>query len=433
MGRKKFQRVTGTYDILPDDFLFYERILDAVKKVAEFYNFKRIETPILEYAELFEKGTGSSTDIVEKEMYTFKTKGGDILTLRPEGTPPVVRSYIENGMQNLPQPVKLWYFGPFFRHEKPQAGRHRQFWQFGLEVVGAKKPVLDAQVVKIFYEIFKEIGLKDIVFEVNSVGDSCCRPYYKKTLKAYLRKKANALPSTCRDKLKKNPLRILDCKEEKAQIVVRQAPQIVDYLCNDCKNHFKKFLEFLDDLEVPYDFNPYLVRGLDYYTRTVFESFLREGKSEKHDALAGGGRYDHLIKILGGEDIPACGGAGGVDRIVEVMKGRKVISRDNKHAPSIFIAQIGNDAKRKAAILIEEFRKGKIPVISFLEKDSLKAQLKLADKFKVDYTLLIGQKEVIDDTVIIRDMSTGKQKTIKVDRVTKEIKKLLKRKKKDKI
>lgn len=427
MGRKKIQRVTGMYDILPDDFLYYKKVLETVEEIAGFYNFQRIETPILERKELFEKGTGITTDIVEKEMYTLKTKGGDVLALRPEGTPPIVRAYIEHGMQNLPQPVKLWYFGPFFRHEKPQSGRHRQFWQFGLEVINSKDPALDAQVIKIFYEIFQELGLKDIVIEVNSIGDSCCRPYYKKILKSYFKKREKSLPSLCREKLRKNPLRVLDCKEEKAQIIINQAPQMADHLCQECKEHFKEVLEFLDELDVSYDFNPYLVRGLDYYTRTVFEIFTKEEKEKKGNALAGGGRYDHLIKILGGEDIPAVGGAGGVERIIQEMKEKEILAKKKKR-PQIFLAQIGKDAKKKAAFLLEEFRKAKIPVYSSLGKDSLKVQLKIADRLKVRYTLLIGQKEVVDGNIIIRDMEKGKQKVIALKSIVKEVKKILKKK-----
>lgn len=427
MGRKKFQRVTGMYDILPEDFPYYEKILEVVKEIANFYNFQRIETPILEKKELFEKGTGQATDIVEKEMYTLKTKGGDLLALRPEGTPPIVRAYIEHGMQNLPQPVKLWYFGPYFRHEKPQAGRYRQFWQFGLEVINTKDPSLDAQIIKVFYEVLKELGLKEIVVEVNSIGDNCCRPYYKKVLKNYLKKREKSLPPSCKEKLKKNPLRVLDCKEEKARIVINQAPQMADHLCQECKEHFKEVLEFLDELNVPYDFNPYLVRGLDYYTKTVFEIFTKEDKEGRINALAGGGRYDHLIKILGGEDIPAVGGAGGVERIIQELKKKEVFMRKEKR-PQIFLAQIGKDAKKKAASLLEDFRKAKIPVYASLGKDSLKAQLKIADRLKARYTLLIGQKEVVDGTIIIRDMEKGKQRVVNLKNVVKEVKKTLKKK-----
>ncbi len=429
MSRKKFQKVTGMYDILPQDWPYYEKILDVVKEISEFYGFRRIETPILEKAELFEKGTGSSTDIVEKEMYAFRTKGEDLVALRPEGTPSVCRAYIEHGMSSLTQPVKLWSFGPYFRHEKPQSKRNRQFWQFNLDIIGGANSALDAQVMKVVYEIFKELKLKDIIFEINSIGDSCCRPYYKKVLGSYLRKNKSILPVKCQKKLKMNPLRVLDCKEEKVQTVIQQAPQIVDHLCKECKNHFKEVLEFLDELDVPYDFSPYLVRGLDYYTRTVFEVFSeKERKRIARNALTGGGRYDHLIKLLGGKDIPACGVAGGVERIIDLMKekGIKVVGREE---PKLFLAQLGKDAKKRSSLLIEEFRKARVPLNVYLGRDSLKAQLKIANKLKVKYTLILGQKEVLEKKIIMRDMKTGKQKLVKLEKVVKEVKKLLRNKK----
>ena len=425
----KFQSPSGMHDVLPRDQKYFQEILKTIKNVAGFYGFRRIETPIVEKAELFSKGTGSDTDVVKKEMYTFRTKGGELLALMPEGTPSIVRAYIEHGMQSLTQPVKLWHWGPFFRHERPQAGRYRQFFQAGFEVLGERSPAIDAEIIQVFYAIFEELGFKNLVIEINSIGDSQCRPYYKKTLANYFKSRQSSLCVDCRRRVKENPLRILDCKDEKCQRIVKSAPQIIDYLCQECHEYFKEVLEFLDDLDLPYQLNPYLVRGLDYYTKTVFEIFstepLSSNDSEKgliRNALAGGGRYDKLVKLLGGKETPGCGGAMGIERIMEVMKGRKVKIK-NIQRPKIFLAQLGKKAKRESLKLIEEFRKAKILVAHSLSKDSLKAQMKTADRLGVKYVLIIGQKEVVEKEVLIRDMENGKQRSIEIGRAVKEMKK----------
>ncbi len=426
----KFQSPTGMHDILGEDYRYYKKINEIVENIASFYNFENIETPILEQQELFSKGIGLSTDIVKKEMFTLRTKGRDYLTLRPEGTAPVVRAYIERGMKNLPRPVNLWYFGPFFRHERPQAGRFRQFWQFGLESIGEESPAIDAQIVQMTYSIFKELKIKNVVVEVNSIGASCCRPYYKKLLVSYLRSRINVLCPNCTKRIKENPLRILDCKQEKCKKTVSEAPQTIDHLCVDCRKHFKEFLEFLDELELPYNLNPHLVRGLDYYTRTVFEFFVQEKKQESSEiitiALAAGGRYDGLVKLLGGKPTPAVGIAGGIDRMMLLMKNQG-IKIPQKQAPKVFLAQLGSLAKRKTLKLAEEFRKVRIPLYFSLGRDSLRAQLKIADKVNVDYSLILGQQEALAGSIIIREMKTGRQKEVKLDKVVEEIKKKLKK------
>ncbi len=427
MARKlKFQTPTGMHDILPEDQIYFRKIYNVVESIASFYGFGKIDTPILEQSELFSKGVGLDTDIVQKEMFSLKTRGGDHLSLRPEGTAPVVRAYIQKGMINWPQPVKLWYFGPFFRHEKPQAGRFRQFWQFGLEVLGEKGPVIDAQVIQIFYNILKDLKLKNLLVEINSIGDSQCRPYYKKLLKNYLRSKERLLCTDCRRRLKTNPLRILDCKQERCQSIISQAPQSIDNLCDSCHQHFKEVLEFLDEAEISYRLNPYLVRGLDYYTRTVFEIVEDSAEGRELGVLVGGGRYDNLAKILGRRDIPGVGGAAGIDRIITSMK-KTGSSVSRVIPPKIFLSQVGKLAKRKSLKLFEEFRKAKISIIESLGRDSLRAQLAKANKLGVLYTLILGQKEVIDGTIIVRNMKTGKQKRVKMDNVVKEMKKNLKK------
>ncbi|MFH1894590.1 MAG: histidine--tRNA ligase [Patescibacteria group bacterium] len=442
MSKPKFQTPTGMHDIMPADQGFYQKINDVVKNIADFYGFEKIDTPILENAELFSRGVGAATDIIDKEMFILKTRGGDFLALRPEGTAPAVRAYIEDGFANLPQPIKLWYSGPFFRYEHPQAGRFRQFRQFGFEIFGEQSPVIDAQMIQIFYNILQELKLKNLVIEINSIGDSQCRPYYKKLLSNYFRSRESALCADCRRRLRENPLRILDCKDEKCQPVKAQAPQMIDHLCEFCHKHFKEVLEYLDEISLPYRLNPYLVRGLDYYTKTVFEIFpeptptskgvgapdrsVGEEVVQKPSALAGGGRYDVLVKLLGGKDTPACGAAGGSERIVELMKA-KIIAPKKEIEFKIFLAQLGTLAKRKSLKLIEEFRQKKVMVAESLGRDSLKAQLARANKLGVKYTLILGQQEALENRVIVRDMKIGRQESVKLDKVVYEIIKKIKK------
>ncbi len=425
MKKPKFQTPTGMHDILPEEQKYFKKIYNICENAADFYGFQKIETPILEATELFSKGIGLATDIVGKEMYNLRTKGGDLLTLRPEGTAPVARAFIEHGMQNLPQPVKLWYFSPFFRYEHPQSGRFRQFWQFGFEVFGEESPVVDTQTIQIFYNILKEFKIKNLTLEINSIGDSQCRPYYKKLLVSYFKSRETALCIDCRRRLRENPLRILDCKEEKCQQIASQAPQMIDHLCEECHRHFKEVLEFLDETELPYRLNSHLVRGLDYYTKTVFEIFADSPEEKILGTLAAGGRYDSLVKILGGRPVPAVGGAAGIERIITVMKAKGMKFKESE-LPKIYLAQLGNLAKKKSLRLIENFRLAKISIAESLGRDSLKAQLKMADKIGAKYTLILGQKEALEGIIIIRDMVKGIQETVKLDKVVREMEKRIK-------
>ena len=434
MSKIKYQSLTGMHDILPEDQVYFKRVQKVVESVANSYTFEKIETPILEFTEVFQKAVGNDTDIVGKEMYTFRTKGGDLVSLRPEGTAAVMRSYLEHGMHNLPQPVKLWYTGPFFRYERPQAGRFRQFHQFGFEVIGENNSSIDSQIIQMSYDVLKELGFKNLKIEVNSIGDSECRPYFKKILASYFKSRRSSLCPDCQRRLKENPLRILDCKEEKCQRVKTGAPQIIDHLCEKCHAHFKDVLEFLDELELPYTLNPYLVRGLDYYTKTVFEIISAQGgpasggetaeESQSVGALVGGGRYDNLSKILGGRELPACGSAAGIERIVSLMKTREMKTGKKEEEPKIFLAQLGQLAKRKSMKLFEEFREAKIPVAESFSKDSLKTQLRTANKLNIRWVLIFGQKEALEDFITLRDMDTGTQKEIKLDKVVEEMSRL---------
>ena len=429
MAKKpKFRAPSGMHDILPEDQVYFQKVYTVAGNIANFYGFQKIDTPIVEETELFSKGIGLATDIIEKQMYAFRAKGGNYLALRPEFTAGLVRAYIEHGMFNLPQPLKFYSGGPLFRLERPQAGRFRQFHQINFEVFGEEDPVIDAQIIQIFYNILKELKFKNLIIEINSIGDSQCRPYYKKLLVSYFRSREGSLCADCRRRLRENPLRILDCKEEKCQPVKAQAPQIVDHLCEECKSHFKEVLEFLDEIDLPYRLNPYLVRGLDYYTKTVFEIIEDTEEGQKLGSLVGGGRFDALVKLLGGKDTPACGGAAGVERIIEVIKGKaKKEAIPSGPAKKFFLAQLGELAKRKSLKLFEEFRKAKVPIAESLGKDSLKTQLRLADKAGANYTLILGQKEALEGTVIIRDMKTGKQEIVKIEKAVNEMKKRLKK------
>jgi len=426
MSEPKFQTLKGMDDVLPDEQRYFDKIYRKTKKIAEFYNFGKIDTPILEKVELFKRSVGEGTDIVEKEMYSFKTKGRDQVALRPEWTAPIARSYIENGMRSWSQPVKLWYFGPCYRYERPQAGRSRQFYQFGMEVMGDESPAIDAYLIQIALVVLKKLKLSNLIIQINSIGCEECRPSYIEKLVDYLKSHKSALCSDCKKRIKKNPMRVLDCKQEKCQRIKRGAPQMIDNLCKECHQHFKEVLEFLDEMEVPYNLNPYIVRGLDYYTKTVFEIEERSKAGQRQGALIGGGRYDNLVKMLGGTEVPSCGWAAGVERIIDLLKEKKIKFR-KKSKPKVFLAQLGKLAKRKSLKILEDFRKKRIKVTDSLGNDSLKKQLKQANKTGARYVLIFGQKEALEDKITIKDMKTGKQKKVKLKNLTKAIKKRLKK------
>jgi histidyl-tRNA synthetase len=419
---KKIQSLSGTHDIFGSQYDYFEKIREVVVKNAKIYGFSGIETPIIEDTDVFTRGIGQLTDVVEKEMYSFKTKGGDNVSLRPEGTAPIVRSFIEHGLYTKPQPVKFFYFAPFFRYERPQAGRYRQFWQFGFETVGKKGTALDAQIIILTYNILKELGIKGVTIEINNMGEDKCRDSFKKELKKYLKKESSLLCADCKRRMDKNPLRTLDCK--KCLQIKESAPQIVDYICKDCREEFKQTLEFLDEVGVPYDLNPFLVRGLDYYTGTVYEFFAKQKDEETPLALGGGGRYDGLSVLLGDEERPGTGAAVGIERVILLMKENGIEIK--KEFPDVFIAQLGDLAKKKSLKLFEELKKEGIFVAESFGQDSLKSQIGRADKLQVKITLIIGKEEAVEDRVIVRDMASGEQEKIKTLEVVKEIKKRLK-------
>jgi len=420
------QLLKGFKDILPSEQIYWRYVRKAAENLASTYGFDEIGLPILEELNLFVRSIGKQTDIVEKEMFSFTDKTNGSVALRPEATASVVRAYINHGMLNQPQPVKLYYWGPMFRREKPQSGRLRQFHQFGFEVIGDNNPVIDAQLVVLAYNFYKQIGLNQVSIQINSIGCSECRKAYREELINYYKAKRKVLCEDCKNRLVKNPLRLLDCKEAGCQPLKAEAPQIIDWLDEECKAHFMKVIDFLDELDIPYILNPYLVRGLDYYTKTVFEIWPDDKEQGSQDVLAGGGRYDGLVASIGGrEQTPAVGFSVGIERTILQLK-EKEVKMPVKSIPEIFLAQIGDSAKVKAMILFEELRQQKIKVAENFTKDGLKTQLELADKLGVKYVLILGQKEVIDGTVMIRDMESGVQEIVDFKKVINEIKKKLK-------
>ena len=419
------QLLRGFRDTLPEEQKYWDFIRDTARSLADAYSFSRIELPLLEDVEVFKRPVGENTDIVEKEMYTFTTPGDDDVALRPEATAQIARAYINHGMFNRPQPVKMWYMGPMFRYDRPQAGRYRQFNQFGFETIGVDEPIVDAQLITIATQFFRDLGI-DITVQINSIGTPETRKAYLTELVSYFREHRDELSDTDKGRLQNNPLRLLDSKDDAVQELLVDAPQIIDWLDDDSKEHFMKVLEFLDEVEVPYVLNPHLVRGLDYYTRTVFEIWEEGDEGEKsQNALGGGGRYDGLVELMGGrEDTPACGFAIGIERVANILEQTKSEEVPD-NTPNVFFAQLGEDARRIGLRLVEHFREADIPLVEAFGKNKLTDQLEMADKLEVDFTLILGQKEVLDDTIIIRDMESGSQETVPVDKVVPELQKRL--------
>jgi len=412
INKKDFSSVKGMRDIIGEQYYQFQGFFEKAQEIAVYYGFKPIDTPIVEHEDVFTSSIGIGTDIVDKEMYVLKTKGGDHLALRPEHTAGLMRSYIENGMQSLPQPVLLYSYGPVFRHDNPQKGRYRQFFQFDMDILGSEKSILDALVIKTAWTILEEAGAKDLTIDINSIGDKDCRQSYIKELVAYYKKNINFLSIIDKERLKTNPLRILDSKEEKTIELNQNAPDTLSNLCPACKKHFKEVLEYLEEMKIPYNINKCLVRGLSYYTRTVVEIILEDEETGKKMAIAAGGRYDYLGRQLGSKkDIPAIGISIGVDRIVEAPWFNKLSPRILKK-PKIFFIQLGMDAKLKSLNVIEVLRKGKIQIAQSISKDNLSTQLATAEKLGMSYAIIFGQKEAIENSVIVRNMNNRSQETI---------------------
>ncbi|MFZ2190219.1 MAG: histidine--tRNA ligase [Candidatus Magasanikiibacteriota bacterium] len=423
---KVLSLLRGFKDILPKEDNYWKTIRHSAEDLAEAYGYKWIETPIVEEAGLFIRSIGKGTDVVDKEMYVFEDTDGDKICLRPEATASVARAYILHGMHSLPQPVKVWYLGPMFRHDRPQAGRYREFHQFSCETLGVKDPVVDAELIAVAYNFLKDLNISSVVY-INSIGTLADRQNYIVELVGYLRAKRSYLCEECKKRINKNPLRVLDCKNPDCKTILEEVPQIIDWLSDESRNFFMKVLEYLDDLNIPYELKPTLVRGLDYYTDTVFELYKESGEEGAQSALGGGGRYDGLVAELGGkESVPGCGFSLGLERIVNVLKEQQQASGiEYQETNKFYFAQLGEQARRKTLKILEELRLNGIVVKHNLAKTALKAQLELANKYKADYTLILGQKEVQDGTIIIRDMESGIQEIIDQKKLVPAIKKKL--------
>lgn len=418
-GVKTPELVRGFRDVLPDEQWHWDRVEAEARDLAKAYGFGRLQLPTLEHAALFERTLGKETDVVTKEMFVFEDQAGDRLALRPEGTAQVARAYIDHGMVNMPQPVKLWYFQPFFRHERPQHGRYRQFWQVGFEALGSIEPIIDAQVMLMAHRFCKDLGL-DVTLHINTLGSPASRKEYLGHLANYFKQHKSKLSEVDKKRLLKNPLRILDSKEPGIEELKAGAPQIVDYLDPESKAHFMKVLEYLDEADVPYTLNPHLVRGLDYYAHTIFEIMMTNPPNEdmKEIALGGGGRYDGLVPMLGGRDnIGAMGCAIGVERVILAAKSLGIHQPAEEKKVDVFFCQLGDAARRKGLGVFEKLREGGIVCAEAFGKGALKAQLEIADKLKAKLALILGQKEVLDGTIIIRDMDSGAQEIVDVEKV----------------
>ena len=395
----------GTEDVLPKDSKLWQYIENTARRVCELYGYKEIRTPVFEHTELFTRGVGDTTDVVQKEMYTFEDKGGRSITLKPEGTATLVRSYIENSLYANPQPTKLSYMTPCFRYEKPQSGRLREFHQFGIECFGASSPATDAEVISLACMFLSELNLKGIKLNINSIGCPVCRKDYNQKLKAYFEEYKEQLCPTCLERLEKNPMRIIDCKSEICSKIAEKAPKIVDYLCDECHNHFENTKERLDNMGIEYTVNPDIVRGLDYYTKTVFE-FVSDCLGAQ-STVCGGGRYSGLVEELGGKPADGIGFAAGLERLILVLKAQQGESAVIEDTPGIFIATMGDTAEKMAQKLIFELRRMGIHAEQDLCGRSLKAQMKYADKLSSRYSVVIGDDEIAKNKAILKSMSTG--------------------------
>lgn len=412
------QSLRGMRDLWGDPLAVHEHVREVSARVLRTRQFAPLEVPVVEPVRLYERGTGETTDIVTKELYSFATRGGDEVALRPEFTPGIARAYVENGLSRLGVPQRLFSIGPLFRHDKPQQGRYRQLWQVDAEVIGGTgDPVYDAQAIAALHRILTELKAP-ATLEINSIGDRVCRPGYRKLLVAYYQEHESALCPDCQRRLQSNPLRLLDCKEPGCQKLRDKAPKMLDKLCAPCSAHFTEVMEYLDELGIPCTLNPYLVRGLDYYNRTVFE-FVHEIGS-----LAGGGRYDYLFETLGAKPTPAVGWGLGVDRVADALGERYQLP--GRKERTVFVAHAGEKARKSALSLAELLIGAGVPVRDALAKDSLKAQLKTADKEGCPLAVIVGQKEAFDRTAIIRDFRTGLQEPFPLARIAEEVKKRLK-------
>jgi histidyl-tRNA synthetase len=413
-----FQTARGTQDILPAEQPYWRYIEKAIAEISRLYGYQRIDTPIFEDTGLF-KRAGEYTDIVQKEMYTFTDRGDNSLTLRPEGTPAVCRAYVQHGMQNLPQPVKLYYISPTFRYDRPQAGRYRQHYQFGCEAIGDDDPALDAEVIDMAWRFYKSIGLAKISLQINSIGCKVCRPQYLESLKSYYRQYEGSLCADCKNRLEKNPLRLLDCKQAACQGLAENAPHGADALCPECAAHYEKLQKYLGILGIPFQVNHRLVRGLDYYTRTVFE--IQPEEEGGQSTIGGGGRYDGLIEEVGGKPTPGIGFATGIERIIINLK-KENISVPGAPPLQAYVAYMGEAAGDTAFKVTAGLRQAGVSVIISTGSKSLKSQLRQANTLGAAYAVIIGEDEVKAGTATLRHMADAQQEVIAMEELLQRLK-----------
>lgn len=410
------QAIKGVKDVLPADMVLWHHIEAVARGLFEEYGFSEIRVPVFEYTELFARSIGASTDIVEKEMYTFEDRDGRKITLRPEGTAGVVRAFVEHKMYAEAPLTKLYYTGPMFRHERPQKGRYRQFYQIGVEALGIDHPHVDIEVLDMLHSLFARLGIAGLTLQINSLGDAACRDGYRDALKQYLAAKLPSLCTDCQRRYETNPLRVLDCKVDADKF--KDSPIMLDHLCDPCKEHFATVETGLKKLGVPFEVNPRLVRGLDYYTRTTFEMVM--GHEGAQNTVAAGGRYDGLVQEIGGPATPGIGFALGVERAVSLMDA----SRLQPSRPQVFIAALGQEAVSVVLPLIHDLRQGGVRVDTDYTGASLKSQMKKADKSGAAYTLIVGEQELQTQTGILRNMLTKEQRPVALSALVNEIKAL---------
>ncbi len=406
------KKIKGTEDVLPKDSYRWQFVEDVMRKESAAYGFKEIRTPVFEHTELFARGVGQTTDVVQKEMYTFDTKGGESVTLRPEGTAGAARAVLEHGLVNDSLPIKASYFVSCYRYEKPQAGRLREFHQFGLECYGTQSPVADAELICAAQSIFDRLGIKQLRLEINSIGCPTCRAEYHKALKGYFGGCKDELCDTCNSRLEKNPMRILDCKSPVCSKIAGGAPKITDYLCDECKEHFASVQKYLDAAGVEYTVNPTIVRGLDYYTKTVFE-FVTDFIGAQ-GTVCGGGRYDGLIEELGGKHLPSLGFAMGIERLLMLME-KQGIEIPKPSTCDLYVAVMGESASLKSFEIIKAVRSCGLIAETDVVGRGLRAQMKYADKIGAKFSMVLGDNEIEQGKAVIKNMSSGEQTEIVLD------------------
>ena len=410
----------GTKDITPKDAYKWNYVENKFREICSLFGYEEMRTPVFEHTELFKRSVGDTTDIVQKEMYSFTDKGGRDITLKPEGTAGVVRAFIENKLYADTQPTKLFYITPCFRYERPQAGRQRQFHQFGIEALGSDKPSLDAEVIALAVQFFTEVGLKDLAVSINSVGCPTCRAEYNARLKEYLDKKSDVLCETCLERKDKNPMRVIDCKNPTCKENLNDIPFMVDHICDDCKDHFEKLQTYLKEMDINFVVDKTIVRGLDYYKKTAFEIISNDIGSQS--TVCGGGRYDGLVEQLGGpKGVSGIGFGLGAERLLLTMENNN-IEIENPYATDIFIVTIGDEAKTKSFKLLKDLRTNHISAENDHVDRSVKAQFKYSDKINAKFTIVIGDDELANDTATLKNMSTSEQTTIKLSEIVQELK-----------